>query len=251
MKSLLFILCVSVSQWAFSFSDYGHKLVALAAWEQLTPDAKHNVERILGAGKVPFVQASVWADHIKSRSEFDYLKPLHYVNMPKDAVSYERERDCKKDACIVEAIKRFTQKVKSGTDSEKVVALKMLVHLFGDIHQPLHAGLYEDRGGNWYKIKYNKKSMSLHKFWDNQVVKRFDKDLESATHRLLETPLDIDLLSPQRWAKESHELVMTFVYQAQENQPLSKEYLAQADSTIQMQLAKGAWRLAMWLNRLW
>lgn len=251
MKTYLLFLFLFVSQGVWAFSDHGHKLVASAAWEQLTPYAKQNVERILGVGKSHFVKASVWADHIKSNDDFNYLKPMHYVNLPKDARTYNKARDCKKNACVVEGIKSFSNMAKSGSDAEKIIALRMIIHLIGDIHQPLHAGLYEDRGGNWYEIKYKNKSMSLHKFWDNQAVKRFDKKLKTGTENILSNPLKIELLSPEQWAQESHGIVMDFIYQAEENKQLSDGYLKQIDAIMKEQLTKGAWRLAMWLNRLW
>jgi len=251
MKLFSFITLVLISHWTWAFSDHGHKLVASAAWEQLTPFAKQNVERILGVGKKGFVKASVWADHIKSNDDFNYLKPLHYVNLPKSSRQYDAKRDCPKNACVVEAINDFSKVIKSGSDSEKIIALRMVIHLIADIHQPLHAGLYEDRGGNWYEIKYKKKNVNLHKFWDNHAVKRFAKTLESGTEKILSLNKSIELHSPKTWAEESHNLVLDMVYQAKENKALNDAYLMNVDSIMAQRLNEASWRLAMWLNRLW
>jgi hypothetical protein len=109
MKKILFVLFLICSQSVLAFSDLGHKMVAAAAWQQLTPFAKQTVERLLGSGEANFIEASVWADRIKSNEEFNYLKPLHYVNMPKNAANYRQARDCKKNKCVVEAIKDFSR----------------------------------------------------------------------------------------------------------------------------------------------
>jgi len=251
MKNFLFVCLLVCSQWTLGFSDLGHKMVAAAAWEQLTPFAKQSVERVLGMGKEHFIEASTWADRIKSNEDFNYLKPLHYVNMPKDALSYVKSRDCKNDKCVVQAIKKFSDIARTGSDKEKTLALRMLIHLIADVHQPLHAGLYEDRGGNWYEIKYQGKSVTLHKFWDNHLVKRFDKQVASGAQKILENQITVNTSNPARWAEESHEISVNSVYLVPENHVPSDEYLSMADEIMEKQLSRAAWRLAMHLNTLW
>lgn len=250
-KLLSFIFGCCCSFYAAAFSDLGHKIVAAAAWEQLTPYAKQNIERILGVGPQVFINASVWADHIKSNKKFDYLKPLHYVNLPKEAAQYKKARDCKKNKCIVEAILFFSQQAESGRAQEKAMALKMLIHLIADIHQPLHAGLYEDRGGNWFQVKYQSKPINLHKLWDHQLVKRFALSVSKGRDKVLKQKSAFTLGSPATWAQESHGLVLNMLYPEKEHKPLTSMYLQQADEVMEKQLKKAAWRLAMWLNRMW
>ncbi|MFT5592114.1 MAG: hypothetical protein ACI8SR_000471 [Oceanicoccus sp.] len=251
MKKILFVLFLICSQSVLAFSDLGHKMVAAAAWQQLTPFAKQTVERLLGSGEANFIEASVWADRIKSNEEFNYLKPLHYVNMPKNAANYRQARDCKKNKCVVEAIKDFSRIAKTGSEKEQTLALRMLIHLIADVHQPLHAGLFEDRGGNWYEIKYEGSSMTLHKFWDNHVVKRFDQDAFAGAQKIIANDVAVDVSNPVKWAEESHVIVVDSVYLAEENNVLSDEYLLMADTIMQQQLSRASWRLAMWLNTLW
>ena len=251
IKIISVVLGLLVSQWAFSFGDLGHKAVAAIAWQHLTPFAKQNVERILGAGKQNFVKSSTWADHIKSNDQFDYLKPLHYVNMPKTAIHYQRSRDCKKDKCIVEAINMFGKVVKTGSRKEQLLALRMIVHLIADIHQPLHAGFKQDRGGNWYEVRYDKKAVSLHKLWDHKLVKRIADDWQVIADNVGALNIQVPIYTPKTWAEESHKITAEFVYQATENQDVSEEYLVKADAVLQEQLGRAGWRLAMWLNKLW
>lgn len=251
MKKILLLCLILTSPSVMAFSDLGHKMIAAAAWEHLTPYAKQNIERILGVGKTEFIEASVWADKIKSNEDFNYLKPLHYVNLPKAATTYVASRDCKSDKCVVEGIHTFSKIAKNGSENEKVLALKMLIHLIGDIHQPLHAGLYEDRGGNWFEVKYEDKHLTLHKFWDNQAVKRFANDVQVGAKKLVAIDTNIAVLTPKQWAEESHRITVNSVYQTKENSLLSDEYLAMTDTIIESQLQKAAWRLAIWLNKLW
>lgn len=251
IKSISFLLALLASQWAFSYGDTGHKSVAAMAWQHLTPFAKQNVERILGSGKDKFINASVWADHIKSDERFNYLKPMHYVNLPKAASQYNRARDCKKDKCIVEAIKTFSRVAKTGSRKEQRLALRMIIHLIGDIHQPLHAGLKEDRGGNWYEVKYEDSTVSLHKLWDHQLVERIGEDWQSITETLLQNSIEVPVYNPKTWAEESHQIAVGVVYQAKENRKVRDEYLEKAEAISKQQLGRAAWRLAWWLNKLW
>ena len=252
MKKILFALALSFLTLvpAHGFSDLGHKMVAAIAWQKLPPFAKQSVQRILGVGEKKFVNASVWADHIKGNESFNYLKPMHYVNMPKDAQSYERKRDCRKDKCVVQAIETFSQVLTSNQDKNKKLALRMVIHLLGDIHQPLHAGLREDRGGNWYEVNYLGKDVSLHKFWDHHLVKRLQLDWREVGQ--LKIPgMKIELAKPEIWAQESHQIAVDTVYAVKENGKISDEYLLVADEVIKRRILQGGWRLAMWLNKLW
>jgi hypothetical protein len=247
----IFVLALVLSQPAYSFSDLGHKMVAAIAWQKLTPYAKQNVERILGVGEKRFIKASVWADHIKSDERFNYLKPMHYVNMPKQALVYDRKKDCKKDKCAVEAIHTFSKVLTQGKEKDKKLALRMLIHILGDLHQPLHAGLKEDRGGNWYEVKYQDTILSLHKFWDNQLVKRMELDWQDAPSQLKLNDRSISLAKPEIWAQESHAIAMTKAYQVKENSQINEQYLVMADKVIKERISVAGWRLGMWLNKLW
>ncbi len=245
------LLCMLGVQPAYSYSDLGHKMVAAIAWKNLTPYARQNISRILKPGEKRFVNASVWADHIKSDNRFNYLKPMHYVNLPRDATQYNKSRDCKKGKCVVEAIHTFSQVLKSGKKKDKLLALRMLIHLVGDIHQPMHAGLKQDRGGNWYEVVYQGKTTNLHKLWDTHLIKRLDTDWQEASQKLNIEGLIVDVASPEIWAQESHHLAVNFTYQAKENVEVSEAYLEEADELAKKQILVAGWRLAMWLNRLW
>ncbi len=253
MIKVFFVLALTASAFVpvHAFSDLGHKMVAAIAWQQLTPFAKQKVQRILGQGEKTFVNASTWADHIKGNESFNYLKPMHYVNLPKDALRYDRKRDCRKDKCVVQAIKTFSQVLTSQQEKNKKLALRMVIHLLGDIHQPLHAGLRKDRGGNWYEVNYEGKDLSLHKFWDHQLIKRMQLDWQQAAKQLTIANLKVDLAGPNIWAEESHKIAVDMVYNVPENGKISDAYLLEADKIIKKRVLQAGWRLAMWLNKLW
>ena len=92
------------------------------------------------------------------------MNPYDYVNLPRDANTYDRQRDCKLRNCIIEAIAWYLQVLKSpdAPRNEKRIALRFVAYLIGDIHQPLHAGFAEDRGGNSIEVRFNGRKENLH-----------------------------------------------------------------------------------------
>lgn len=86
------------------------------------------------------------------------MDAYHYVNFPKDANTYDQQRDCKLRNCIIEAIGLVYMQVLKSADApgnEKRVALRFVAYLVGDIHQPLHAGFAEDRGSNGVEVRFD------------------------------------------------------------------------------------------------
>jgi len=122
-------------------------LIAAEAQQLLTPAARAEVDRLLALEPgATLASISTWADETRSPGTASW----HYVNFPRDAgCAYEAPRDCPGDACVVGAIARQEAVLTStAADAEKLVALKYLVHFVGDVHQPLHAGYADDKGGN-------------------------------------------------------------------------------------------------------
>jgi hypothetical protein len=94
------------------------------------------------------------------------MDPYHFINFPKDANTYDQQRDCKLRNCVIEAIAWYVQVLKSADAprNEKRNALRSVAHLVGNIHQPLHAGFAEDRGGNTGEVDGRKEN--LHSLWN-------------------------------------------------------------------------------------
>ncbi|KAB2814252.1 S1/P1 nuclease [Phaeocystidibacter luteus] len=168
MKKLLtygLILCSTLS---FGWGQTGHRVVGEVAYRHMTPAAKERVLAIL-EGESP-AMVSTWMDFIKSDSEWDHMRAWHYVTIP-DSCSYE-EIGAPEEGDAYTAINRIIREIQSGefegwTEAE---ALKSLIHLVGDVHQPLHVGNGEDRGGNDVKVKWFGKSSNLHRVWDTELI---------------------------------------------------------------------------------
>jgi nuclease S1 len=114
--------------------------------------------------------ASTWPD--KAGRQIPDMDPYHFINFPKDANTYDQQRDCKLRNCIIEAIAWYTPVLKApdAPRNEKRIAVRFVAHLVGDIHQPLHAGVAEDRGGNSIDVRFNGRKENLHSLWDTALI---------------------------------------------------------------------------------
>lgn len=159
---------------AHAWGTDGHQVIAALAERQLSPTARDAANRLLSLepGET-LVTISTWADEHRNPS----TAPWHYVNLPKADCTYKQERDCPDGKCVVEAINRQLEVLQSSEpDTKKLIALKYVVHLVGDVHQPLHAGFAEDRGGNAYQLEAFKRGTNLHALWDTGMIKHLTEE---------------------------------------------------------------------------
>lgn len=141
-----FVLGFGDMSFAHAWGSEGHQVIAIIAQAQLTPRAKAEVDRLLAIepGET-FASISTWADEHRNPA----TAPWHYINFPRGDCVYNERRDCPDGRCVVVAIKRQVEVLgSSAKDEKKLTALKYLVHFVGDVHQPLHVGFQDDRGGN-------------------------------------------------------------------------------------------------------
>ena len=164
----------------FSFTVYttsclawgaeGHRMVAKIAERYLAPGVKEKVVKCLGED---MEKAATWMDEIRSEKEMNYMKPFHYVNIPKGGIYQPTDKPN-----IVNELNRVREELKqihSLSPETAAQDVKELIHLMGDISQPLHCGYGEDHGGNKVKVMYmNKKEETLHKVWDTELVKDYE-----------------------------------------------------------------------------
>lgn len=263
----LLLLC-SLSP-AHAWHVAGHELIVRIAWKNLTPAAQGRIEALLKAH--PDVSArtldgaSVYPDRLRgdrSARDEDRHPEWHYINKP--FVVEGIPTTVPGASNVVTAIPKCIAVVKnrSASDSEKAVALSWILHLVGDIHQPLHcltrytaAQPTGDRGGNGYRILVGDRSVSLHSFWDSLP----GGDAETVDLEKLQASILADFprkllkecseRSPARWAEEGFAL-RNFVYSAPEDQAPPESYRAEAIKIARRRVALAGYRLADLLNRL-
>lgn len=169
MKRLLFVLILlfSVST-CFSWGKTGHRVVGYIAQLHLTKKARKNLDRVLA--NQTLAQVSTYMDFIRSDEKYKHMNPWHYCTIPEGTTYAEVGRPEVGD--VIGTIERLIKELKSKefTDEDELFALSCLVHLVGDIHQPLHVGNGEDKGGNDVKVEFFWESSNLHRVWDSGII---------------------------------------------------------------------------------
>ena len=165
---ILFYLPLNGRAWGL----LGHRIVGEIADKYLTEKSRQEIRKILGHETV--AMSSNWADFIKSDTAYRYLNNWHYINFPKGLSYAEMKEFLKKDTAI-DAYTRIVfltkeLKKKNLAKDKKVMYLRLLIHIVGDIHQPLHVSPEGTTGGNDIKVNWFSDPTNLHSVWDSHLV---------------------------------------------------------------------------------
>jgi hypothetical protein len=249
---LVIALCGLWPARGLAWGEAGHHIVCEIAWTALDPAARTQVVELLrGDADRTFARSCSWADRVLRRRDGSF-DPYHYVNVPEGA---DRVPPCA-GKCVVDGIDEFARVLGdlAAPRRDRVLALKLVGHLVGDIHQPLHAGYVSDRGGNDVAVEVFGRKTDLHAAWDTDIVKRLHRDAQqdwTQYARALATgirPVDRRLWrgSPRDWAYESYRLVEDVVY---DGVPVIDDaYVARVRPVIEERLQAAGVRLASLLN---
>ena len=249
IKKLVFIffLTFNVSYLVYGiWGKTGHRVVAEIAKKNLNENALKKINSILDGESLPTV--STWADEIKSDPEFRKYNTWHYVNIPLDKDYADIEKN--KNGDVVTAINECIEvlKNKNSSLSSKAFYLKFLIHLVGDIHQPLHVGRFEDRGGNDIKVKFFGKQTNLHRLWDTDMINDHMMSYSEFAENLDKIKFINTTLIPAEWLKES-QIEVNKIYNGVNNDDyIGYEYIFKNFPTVEKQLYKAGIRLADILN---
>jgi hypothetical protein len=163
----------SYSQMVHAWGQTGHRVTGQIAELYLSPEASVAISLILE--NEGLAEISTYADENRSNPAHYWQKvagPYHYVTVPKGKTYSEVGAPEKGDSYT--AIQMYTKTLKDPVSSitDKQLALKMIVHIIGDLHQPLHAGDGTDRGGNDVKVEFFGEDSNLHRVWDSGLIDR-------------------------------------------------------------------------------
>jgi S1/P1 Nuclease len=235
---------------AAAWGPLGHRAVGRIAERHLTPQAARAVAELLAPEQLAYV--TTWADEIRSEPEGAKAEAWHWVTIP-DGQTYESTQ--KNSAGDVwEAIPRLEQVLadRKASRLERTQALKWLSHLIGDIHQPLHVGRGDDRGGNELLVLWFNEPSNLHAVWDSKIIESNQLSF-SEIAELVDWPSPVELREwqasgPSDWARESQQL-RGACYELGDRK-LSYRYIHDHWPTVQRRLLQAGVRLAGELNRL-
>ena len=226
-----------------------HRIIAIVAWNQLSHDTKQRVEELLGKSKDPtgpLTAVSTWAD--LQRVSNPKTRAWHFVEIPLNYESYVRSRDCRDDNCVIEKISHFKKQLQYGkTRQERIDALKYLVHLVGDLHQPLHVADNYDAGGNRVQVTFFGKISNLHNVWDSDMIDRTGLS-EDGYRKKLEAALPPRGDPIEGWGNESHLIARKYAYVLPLDRALGNAYYKTNLPILDRQLARAGVRLAQLLE---
>ena len=256
VKRLLIIAVATLSYLpSFGWGQKGHDVVAYIAECNLTPEAYQEVVKALGGHSL--VYYANWLDNASYSDQYRYTKSWHYANVDEGYTYDTMPKNEKGD--IVTAINGIVAELKSGklSPEQENVRLRMLIHLVGDIHCPMHAGHLSDRGGNEVIVKFFNKDTKLHSLWDTPLVEAAHKwsytewEQQLNRHCTAERKAEIAKGEPRDWLNESHALASEIYKASPEKQRLSYDYVAYYAPVVEQRLLAGGLRLARILNELY
>ena len=282
----LLMLCCWVSTPAFAWGDAGHQIIALVADRYLLPQVRAQVASMLShdtSGLVPtdLAHQATWADKFRdsdrntTQQRYRQTREWHFVDI--ELADGDVAAACHghpalpaatpasagpASACLIDKIDQFSAELRdpATAPTERLLALQFLLHLVGDLHQPLHASDDHDRGGNDKLVSApGLKPGKLHHHWDTEFVRRLGSQ-PAAVARALVSRTDASQRArwsrgtPTDWARDSFAVSKAHTY-AKLPPPgptgthaLNRAYVDDASATVALQLRKAGVRLAQVLN---
>ncbi|MEZ5364612.1 MAG: S1/P1 nuclease [Bryobacterales bacterium] len=242
----LFLLCAASAP---AWGPTGHRVVAILAEERLDPALVARIRVILGGDSLADV--STWADEARNLPNWRHSGPWHYVNIG-DGETYKSSRK-EKRGDVLRAIERFQKDLtkRSGSLQKQRDALRFLIHFVADLHQPLHVGRAEDRGGNLIEVDWFGRRSNLHRVWDSDIIAQqrisFTRWAASLPRPTPEQAALWAKSKPLDWAVESQRL-RPAVYRIRDGK-LGQPYYADSLPIVRERLTQASVRLAALLEQ--
>ncbi|WP_242125846.1 S1/P1 nuclease [Sphingobium sp. Sx8-8] len=251
--SILLALPLLIATPAKAWGPVGHRITGAIADQNLSGAARAQVRLLLGTEDL--AEASTWPDDMKS-DPADFWRrtasPWHYVTVREG--DHYRPSDAPREGDAITAIRRFTATLRDpgAPLEERRTALRFIVHILGDLHQPLHAGGGNDRGGNDVKVTFFGAETNLHSVWDSGLIEQRTLSYSEYANWLSRstTPqqvIDWSATGPATWLRESIALRKT-IYPA--DPQLSWDYVYQHRAELDDRLRRGGVRIAAYLNAI-
>ena len=255
LVALFFYMPIQVMAWG----QLGHRVVAQIADAYLTPKARIELEKILGNESL--AMAANWADFIKSDPNYRALSQWHYVDL-QPGMTFEQAQTYLNTDTIPNAYNKLNFMIKELKTNKalpadkKLLYVRMIIHIVGDLHQPFHAGRSEDQGGNKIQLMWGQEQTNLHSIWDSKLIETQQYSYTEYAHNLNHTT------AAQRaeWQKadlahiiyESNQVAESLYNEIKEpNQKISPyNYVFLHIHTAEEQMLKGGVRLAGILNNI-
>ncbi|MCQ2178102.1 MAG: S1/P1 nuclease [Bacteroidales bacterium] len=252
--SIFLCLCTGIlssSTDAMAWGPKGHDVTCSIASRHLTARARKQIDCLLDGKSI--VYWANWMDNASHTPEYAYTKTWHYKDVDVDE-SFE-DSEINENGDLLTAIYAQISALKSGELNKEAAAtsLKMLVHLVGDLHCPMHLAHKSDYGGNRWQVQYFGNGKNLHSIWDTPLIE------SSHNWTFSEWATEIDRVdrrayraivsgTPSDWGKETYELAGRVYEGTPVGAKLSYDYVSEWAPVVEQQLLKGGLRLSAVLN---
>ncbi len=254
---LVFLIWAIASDSALGWGLLGHRIVGEIAERHLSAKAKREIRKILG--NETLAMSANWADFIKSDTSYRYLNSWHYMNIKPGISREELFSQLQNDttANIYNRLNFLTGELKGNKNldhARKKLYLRLIVHLVGDIHQPMHAGRPADLGGNRIQLHWFYEPSNLHKVWDEDLINYQQLSYTEYTRWIDFTSKqqrkEWQAARPDEWLFESFQIAERLYAGVSKGDKLKYEYNFMHVETLNDRLLKGGVRLAGLLNEL-
>ena len=261
---------------ALAWWEYGHETVATIAWLNVNPRTRAEIDRLLRRARLldtptcparTIEQASIWPDCIKTLGDrFSYASPWHYQNVDV-CRPFDQASACRDGNCVSAQIERNLRLLadRSLPLRERIFALAFVVHLVGDLHQPMHAGDRGDLGGNRVQASYGiiAGRTNLHSIWDGYLADRGNSEPPGGPRGILAGLGPADMAAMRQgnvtdWARESWQASRDYAYGTLLGDPcgpppaerpvVTEETTRRLLPIVRRQVARGGLRLARVLD---
>jgi len=255
--AILIAACAYLPTNVFAWGMIGHRVVGQVADSYLSAKSRKAIKNILGGESL--AMSANWPDFIKSDSTYNYLSSWHYVNLPAglDEQGVFSFLNTEKSANVYNKIPEMVAilKNKQSTPDEKKMALRLLVHLVGDLHQPMHTARKEDLGGNRVNVTWFGSRSNLHRIWDENLVE-YQELSYTEYAAAINHPSKAQLTawrksSLQQTVFESYQVVDRIYKTVKPDDKLGYKYNFDFVDTLNEQLLKGGVRLAEIINNIY
>jgi hypothetical protein len=265
-------------------TELGHNTTAYVANYFISNSTATYLKELLEINNRDYLaQVAMFADRYKYTHAGAFTREWHYIDAhdnPRQKCNVDYARDCKKGGCLISALANYTERAMNPDldEEEQQLAIKLLVHLIGDLHQPLHN---EDvaQGGTQIRVRWQSNPRKLHVVWDSDIPEKVTQRLDRSSNHLAswwanelvneithgrfaaereKWLMDFDLANPNgtamAWSREANKLVCSHVFPPNYgpteivDKELSQEYYSDAGPIVEQQVARAGLRMAAWLN---
>ncbi|WP_400190738.1 S1/P1 nuclease [Hymenobacter sp. B81] len=252
-RFLLALLLCPHLLWAWGAE--GHRTVAQIAERHLSRKAQRQVKELLGTETLADVSA--WADDVRNTPEYKATGPWHFVNQPLglDFPAFTQQLKAQTEPNAYQALQDNLRILadKKLPREQRSVALKFVVHIVGDIHQPMHISRAEDKGGNTIQLQFQGKGTNLHRLWDSGLLQAQGLTyLQMAANYGQPGKRQAKIWrrdSMEQWLFQSYQLSTQLYAEAPTGTTLDETYFTTHIEQVRQRLAQAGIRLAEVLNK--